>query len=589
MPSDVDRRGPDEYVRVKLGPEDLPLLARDPEGSAIEKARLVAELTTEILGAEESQPIEFFTDPQPQISSAGATTVHLQQQFESIPVFQTAQIVRFGVHGDTKLSQATLVSVSEVPAVSPSISAVSATTAAIDHVLAAAQEEAESNGVRDLPVGDFELTVVAEFAQLPARPTLLHSDQFEDPSKASLVWFPLGRRLRLAWEIEVAISPEVGAFLVVMDAADSTVLFSAPLVFGVVTARVFEVDPRQERQVVTLPVPWAAYDLPVDRKLPASPPDWAETETGATTRGYSVDALTNPGSQRATAAGGLHFDEPEPLSQGQQLVNAFYGACSVHDVLYLLGFREADGSFQDVDDDRSRPTRRLKVEVCAGPIFGTAHWWPLGRVPTLRLGPRKETGRHSALDMTLICHEYMHGVSTRLVGGGSQPNPLTGAQSRGMGEGWGDYVACTLTGRAVIGSWVTDDDLGMRRFPYDAAFPVTQANLGILATLGTYEIGELWCATLMETTRRVGRALGLQLMLDALKGLPANPTLLDGRDAILAAADDLREAAELSDEDHSRVRASIWGAFALFGMGLNAQVVGPQVSGAVADETVPAE
>lgn len=586
---DVDRRGPDAYVRVKLGAEDLPLLARDPEGSAIEKARLVAQLTSEILGAEESQPIEFFIDPQPQVSSAGATTVHLQQQFESIPVFQTAQIVRFGVQGNTTLSQAALVSVSEVPAISPSISAVAGVMAAINHVVAAVQEEAESDGFRDFPVGGFELTVVAEFAQLPARPSILQIDQLEEPSKASLVWFPLGRTLRLAWEIEVAISPEVGAFLVVIDSEDTSVLFSAPLVFGVVTARVFETDPRQERELVTFPVPWAAHNLPVDPKLPASPPDWVETSTAATTRGYSVDALTDPGAKRATAIGGMRFDEPEPLSQGQQIVNAFYGACLMHDMVYLLGFREVDGSYQDFDDDPSRPSRRLKVEVCAAPIFGTAHWWPLGRVPTLRLGPRQETGRHSALDMTLICHEYMHGVTTRLVGGGSQPNPLLGAQSRGMGEGWGDYVACTLTGHAAIGSWVTDDDHGMRRFLYDAAFPVKEANLGVLATLGTYEIGELWCATLMEMTRRLGRALGLQLVLDGLKGLLTNPSLLDGRDAILAAAEDMREAGLLSDEDHARARAGIWGAFALFGMGADAQVVGPQVSGAVADETVPAE
>jgi hypothetical protein len=50
-----------------------------------------------------------------------------------------------------------------------------------------------------------------------------------------------------------------------------------------------------------------------------------------------------------------------------------------------------------------------------------------------------------------------------------------------------------------------------------------------------YNIGEIWCATLMEMNRNIGTTLAVQLAVDALKLSPANPSFLDIRDSILAA------------------------------------------------------
>ena len=50
--------------------------------------------------------------------------------------------------------------------------------------------------------------------------------------------------------------------------------------------------------------------------------------------------------------------------------------------------------------------------------------------------------RHTAFDSDVVYHEFMHGVTTRLVGGGLNPHSLDNLQSGGMGEGWGDYVSC---------------------------------------------------------------------------------------------------------------------------------------------------
>ena len=69
----------------------------------------------------------------------------------------------------------------------------------------------------------------------------------------------------------------------------------------------------------------------------------------------------------------------------------------------------------------------------------------------MKMGLVTSTNRHTAFDSTVVFHEFMHGVTNRLVGGPLNVRALDAPQSGGMGEGWGDYVACTITGRTVVG------------------------------------------------------------------------------------------------------------------------------------------
>ncbi|MFG2339519.1 M36 family metallopeptidase [Streptomyces yangpuensis] len=282
------------------------------------------------------------------------------------------------------------------------------------------------------------------------------------------------------------------------------------------------------------------------------------------------------------------FNPADPQGVDQRVLNAFYGTCLMHDLTYLLGFREPNGSYQDgVVSALGLPSGPVKVEVHPAPILNTAHWWNLGSIPIMRLGPDRNTGRHSALDMTIVIHEYMHGVSSRLVGGGAIRSPLLEAQSRGMGEGWGDYVACVVLDTSLIGQWLTNDDRGLRPFPYDEDFPADKISFSTLSTLSTYEIGSLWCAVLLEMNRRIGANLSLQLVIESMKGLPANPSLLDGRDELLLTLDDLRDNGALTVAGHASAKTGIWAAFVAFGMGTGASSQGPSVFGAVADDSVP--
>src|SRR4051812_26059374 len=88
--------------------------------------------------------------------------------------------------------------------------------------------------------------------------------------------------------------------------------------------------------------------------------------------------------------------------------------------------------------------------------------------------------RDGDFDAEIILHEYTHGLTNRLVGGGVGISAL---QPGGMGEGWSDFYGLTLLSEAadnVNGNYATGgyatyllDGLfsqnyysGIRRYPY---------------------------------------------------------------------------------------------------------------------------
>lgn len=48
--------------------------------------------------------------------------------------------------------------------------------------------------------------------------------------------------------------------------------------------------------------------------------------------------------------------------------------------------------------------------------------------------------RDAAMDNTIVVHEFAHGLTNRLVGGGTA-RCLQGRIARGLGEGWSDFIA----------------------------------------------------------------------------------------------------------------------------------------------------
>lgn len=298
-------------------------------------------------------------------------------------------------------------------------------------------------------------------------------------------------------------------------------------------------------------------------------------------------------------------------------VQAFYTANFFHDRLYSLGFDESAGNFQGNNYGRGGTGGDpLFVEVQndftarAGGLYGITAWYTgygdgsrgTVSINTATVPPRRD----GALDAQLLLHEAVHGVSTRLIGNGFG---LTTVQSRGMGEGWSDFMPLALlaepddvpTGTYPFGSYVSAGYdvqhlyFGVRRFPYCTdtnKAPQTIADtdpnqidfpsdvprntyFGSEDADQVHNIGEVWClamwecrANLMERHGFTANETIMQLVVDGMKLTPENPTFVDARDAILQA--DLVNHAGVN-------QILLWKGFAKRGLGYGATVP-PSVS-----------
>jgi len=92
---------------------------------------------------------------------------------------------------------------------------------------------------------------------------------------------------------------------------------------------------------------------------------------------------------------------------------------------------------------------------------------------------------------------------------------------------------------------------------------------------------------LMDLNRTIGRNLTLQLVIDAFKLTPANPSFLDARDAMLASLENRRDAGLMSAAEHAIAANGAWQVFAHRGMGPNAQSQFASLRGIVADFVAP--
>ena len=577
------------------------------QGDYVSRALNHVQSIAQVLGLEETQPAEFAADPNMLWTTSGAVTVHLQQQYKGIPIFQAKETVRFAPDGALKETVGSSVTVGEDHDARPGLTAQDAVMKSAQHVAQPptpdAPPEVDEFGqpmeAARVDLAGFVPRVVSAFPDKPDRLTVMESGPFAAPIRTSLWWFPLDDGLHLAWEVVLTMPGMSEQYRTMIDARDGEVLYCLQLVQSVAAqGNVYRVNGGTGRQMTPFPRALADYELPIPADLPNGfPDDWVGLHS---TEGNCVFARLGDfgGAVRGDGeAATLTFDPADAVGDDQKVLNIFYFNCVMHDFFYLLGFREADGCFQQDNLGRGGlAVDRVDARSHPGPVNGTANMItpPDGSAPTMNMGLVASTGRHTAFDSSVVFHEFMHGVTNRLVGGPNDFGSLAQPQSRGMGEGWGDYIACTINGVTVVGDWVTGNPGGIRAFPYDASFPDDFGNLGsgrYAATVlpgGTiripvHNIGEIWCATLIEMNRNIGKVLGVQLVVDALKLSPANPSFLDMRDAILLALDNKRDAGQISPAAHATARTGVGAAFSRFGMGPGASSVGAGLSGIVSD------
>jgi PKD repeat protein len=303
-------------------------------------------------------------------------------------------------------------------------------------------------------------------------------------------------------------------------------------------------------------------------------------------------------------------DAPKDYAKAS-VTNLFYWCNFCHDRMYQLGFDEPSGNFQDDNFGRGGFGSDRLLALCqAGSdvgFFNNAFFVPSpdGSESLIAMfiwsGPNPD--RDGSLDAHIVVHEFTHGLSTRLHG------DLFASQSGGMGEGWSDFYALSLlaesaddpdgiypmAGYATLDLGGADYDqnyyFGIRRYPYSTNLNVnpltyqdidpTQIDLPDDVPISPLNVdepdffasevhnaGEVWCAMLWEARANIVKKVGfvgneqfLQVVTEAMKLSPPNPSFIEARDAILQ-ADVLVTGGQFFNE--------IWDAFAKRGMGFSA-------------------
>jgi Zn-dependent metalloprotease len=258
----------------------------------------------------------------------------------------------------------------------------------------------------------------------------------------------------------------------------------------------------------------------------------------------------------------------DPRTQQAAVVtNLFYFNNIMHDFSYGLGFTETSGNFQTNNFGRGGTGNdSVRAEAQDGSGTNNANFAtpPEGQRPRMQqyLFTAPNPDRDSSVDSDVVFHEYGHGISNRLIGNGG--TGLSGTQSGAMGEGWSDYWATTINNDGVMGEYVTNNTTsGIRRAAYTVPAAAVHNSYADVCAGGceVHNDGEVWASVLWDLRQTVGKTISDRIVLNGMKFTPVRPSMLNARDGILQADQNLNGGAN---------NCAIWTVFARHGMGVSA-------------------
>jgi len=445
--------------------------------------------------------------------------------------------------------------------------------------------------------------------------TELTEDYYKDLPSPTQIYFPFDEYSELAWDLYVPDLDDGNVFHVIMSSEDGSLLYSRNLT----------VDTEPEGTAFRAPRSLSGSDAGVPNPdldartvesftgYPATGGDCPApiysggTDCWATFHGSPFNSYFTVGNNvfsgedyngdgvafTSCSDPSGHLDFPFtnewevsgtfPPDSCAAITNIFYWTNVAHGWFYALGFDEAAGNFQEDNFGRGG-LQSDRVTAKAHNLLNNATFvtLPDGSNPIMQMCLFDSARRaDSAFDPDVIVHEYGHGVTNRLVGGASNANAISNAQSGAMGEGWSDTFAFSLMDDPVMGEYVTGNStIGIRSHSYDNS-PWTYGQFGNISQItlnggfpvGLPEVhddGEIWAASLydvremMASTDPTNRKDNFEkLLITSLALTPSNPSMLGARDAILLAAD-------LSGS--GTTSCDVWGPFADRGFGYSAQL-----------------
>jgi hypothetical protein len=557
-------------------------------------------------------------------SHSGLKSLVWEQEIQGVRLFRTNFIANLGKEGD-------LLSLSSRFLSNPVPNSQSPALQVNEAIILAASTLGDTLTVAQIkPTGQAEGT---------ERRQTFQAEGLSD-TLALLTYLPMNeRQVRLGWDVTLTSVARNEMFRLVVDAVSGDILFRTSLTNTIsnatynvyadsVTKQPFHspspMHPTHQTPLTTQPPLVARQSVTLSAlDTTASPNGWVADGANPETIGNNVaahadvDANNSPDLPRPNGGATRNFNFPLDLNlapstyRSASIVNLFYVNNWLHDRLYGLGFTETSRNFQTSNFSRGGAQNdAVQADAQDGSGFNNANFstpadGSPGRMQMFLFTPTTPD-RDSALDHQTIVHEYVHGLSNRLVGGGALISAIV---TRGMGEGWSDFYSIALLAQAIdnpddtfcFGGYLeylfnnieTNYYSGVRRYPYspdkaknpltllDTSFGKARLHDGIFFNKmffnfsdqnpsEVHNMGEVWCSALLEIRRLLiqkhgftsGNELALQLVTDGMKLCPADPTFLEARDAIVQA--DLNASSGANSKE-------IWAGFAKRGFGLSAE------------------
>jgi extracellular elastinolytic metalloproteinase len=309
-------------------------------------------------------------------------------------------------------------------------------------------------------------------------------------------------------------------------------------------------------------------------------------------------------------------------NKNQDAVQMFYFLGKMHDHLLKnpIGFTRTAGNFEAVDGDAVSGNAIDGANITGAGFPDGNHvdnanmsTPPDGISPRMQMYLFHQPGTlfpdedpfiagNSGDEADIVYHEYTHGLSNRLVVDANGVSTLGNLQAGSMGEAWSDWYATDfLVNEGFFTDTAADGDLRIgpyvgwgndliRTQPVDCSVGSTSAacpgtpgagpggytygDFGrIIGAPEVHADGEIWAETLWDLRKAIGSKLAESLVTRAMELSPANPSMLDERNSILAA--DLAV-------NGGKKQKQIWTVFAGRGMGWFAGSVD-------GDDTTPVE
>ncbi|CAE6339071.1 unnamed protein product [Rhizoctonia solani] len=326
----------------------------------------------------------------------------------------------------------------------------------------------------------------------------------------------------------------------------------------------------------------------------SSPNGWHQygTTTTTTTSGNNVLAYKSSSSTGTTSQSSatnnyvytFNSAGTPAANKDPATVNAFYVGNMMHDLLYRYGFTETAYNFQRNNNGKGGAQNDhvlISVQDSSGSNNANFATPADGQSGQMRMFTWTLTSpnRDGALENDIVVHEYTHGLTNRLTGGGTG-RCLQTTEAGGMGEGWSDALAdwteqTSATDRDfTLGSYVYTKNI--RDYPYSTSKTTNPLTYGTLRTrTEVHDAGEVWATIWHEifaaliakhgfsadknnASGSAGNIVGLHLLVDALQLQPCNPTFIAARNAIIQADANRYGGAN---------KCLLWTAFAKRGLG----------------------